>query len=77
LPEGLQSPAALQTLDDDLFVQLFDETVVDLMADDRERDVSVHQRYERHWLGGIRIPFASVYKWNKVIFEKKCTQLVS
>lgn len=43
--------------------------MVDILEDDRQRDASVHQRYERHWLGGFKIPFQVVYKWNKVCFE--------
>lgn len=45
--------------------------MVDILDDDRQRDVSVHQRYERHWLGGLKIPFQVVYKWSKVIFWKR------
>jgi coiled-coil and C2 domain-containing protein 2A len=43
--------------------------VVDILDDDRQRDASVHQRYERHWLGGFKIPFQVVYKWSKVVFH--------
>ncbi|XP_032782110.2 coiled-coil and C2 domain-containing protein 2A isoform X1 [Daphnia magna] len=64
--EGVRSLAYLQSIRDDLFIQLFDEVVVDILEDDRQRDASVHQRYERHWLGGFKIPFQVVYKWNKI-----------
>ena len=66
LADGLRSLSSLQSIRDDLFIQLFDQVVVDLVDDDRERDTSVHQRYERHWLGGFTIPFSSIYKWSKV-----------
>ena len=62
----MRSLSTLHTIGDDVFIQLFDEVVVDLMEDERERDVSVHQRYERHWLGGFTIPFSTIYKRNKV-----------
>ncbi|XP_057380224.1 coiled-coil and C2 domain-containing protein 2A-like [Daphnia carinata] len=64
--DGVRSLAYLQSIRDDLFIQLFDEVVVDILDDDRQRDVSVHQRYERHWLGGFKIPFQVVYKWSKI-----------
>nr|CAH0107288.1 unnamed protein product [Daphnia galeata] len=64
--EGIRSLAYLQSIRDDLFIQLFDEVVVDILDDDRQRDASVHQRYERHWLGGFKIPFQVVYKWSKI-----------
>ncbi|KAI9557976.1 hypothetical protein GHT06_014729 [Daphnia sinensis] len=64
--EGVRSLAYLQSIRDDLFIQLFDEVVVDILDDDRQRDASVHQRYERHWLGSFKIPFQVVYKWNKI-----------
>jgi len=66
LADGLRSLSSLQSIRDDLFIQLFDQVVVDLVDDDRERDTSVHQRYERHWLGGFTIPFSSIYKWSKI-----------
>jgi coiled-coil and C2 domain-containing protein 2A len=46
-----------------------EQVVVDILDDDRQRDVSVHQRYERHWLGGFKIPFQVVCKWSKVYYS--------
>lgn len=42
------------------------QILVDILDDDRLRDLSIHQRYERHWLGGFSIPFQVVLKWSKV-----------
>ncbi|EFX64935.1 hypothetical protein DAPPUDRAFT_265490 [Daphnia pulex] len=41
------------------------KVVFDILDDRRQRDVSVHQRYERHWLGGFKIPFRVVCMWSK------------
>lgn len=49
-----------------LILNVIKQVVIDILDDDRQRDVSVHQRYERHWLGGFKIPFQVVYKWSKV-----------
>jgi coiled-coil and C2 domain-containing protein 2A len=46
-----------------------EKVVLDILDDGRQRDVSVHQRYERHWLGGFKIPFQVVYKWSKFFYS--------
>lgn len=45
---------------DKLYCQLYDETVVDLLEDDRQRDTNIHHRLQRHWLGSLQIPFSSL-----------------
>lgn len=47
-------------------IQLFDEIVVDVLADERLRDIDVHTRHERAWLGTITIPFSAVQRSSKV-----------
>lgn len=42
------------------------QVVVDILDDERQRDDSIHHRYERHWLGGLKIPFEVIFKWNKI-----------
>jgi coiled-coil and C2 domain-containing protein 2A len=49
-------------------IQLFDEIVVDVLADERLRDIDVHTRHERAWLGTITIPFSAVQRSSKVGF---------
>lgn len=45
---------------DKLYCQLYDETVVDLLEDDRQRETNIHQRLQRQWLGSLQIPFSSL-----------------
>eukprot|EP00842_Homolaphlyctis_polyrhiza_P004473 jgi/Hompol1/5026/HPOL_000561-RA len=61
------SPEALNQTDlctEMLFVNLFDEIVIDLLQDERERATSIHQRKERSWLGTLQIPFSTI--WSQI-----------
>lgn len=60
------SPNALQTINDYIYLNLFDEVVVDVLEDERQRDTAVHQRLEKKWLGNIRIPFSTIYLNGKI-----------
>ncbi|XP_078534578.1 coiled-coil and C2 domain-containing protein 2A [Lissotriton helveticus] len=60
-PDGDYSTASLQSVKDDVFINVFDEVVYDILEDDRERGSAIHTRVERHWLGSIRIPFTTIY----------------
>ncbi|ORX82345.1 hypothetical protein BCR32DRAFT_292732 [Anaeromyces robustus] len=51
---------------ENIYLNLYDEYIVDLIEDDRERERNVHHRKERNWLGSVVIPFAHVYKRAKV-----------
>ena len=55
-------PEILQNIRDDIYINVFDEYVVDLIQDDRDRNRNVHQRRERNWLGTLTIPFSTVYQ---------------
>ncbi|XP_075730472.1 coiled-coil and C2 domain containing 2A [Rhipicephalus microplus] len=46
---------------DVIYLNLFDEVVLDLLEDERERHSTVHQRLERRWLGSLKIPFSTLY----------------
>ncbi|KAK8774158.1 hypothetical protein V5799_011309 [Amblyomma americanum] len=54
---------------DVIYLNLFDEVVLDLLEDDRERQSTVHQRLERRWLGSLRIPFSTLYINSKASAE--------
>ncbi|KAK8774154.1 hypothetical protein V5799_011324 [Amblyomma americanum] len=58
---------------DVIYLNLFDEVVLDLLEDDRERQSTVHQRLERRWLGSLRIPFSTLYINSKASAENNAS----
>ncbi|RUS72243.1 hypothetical protein EGW08_019997 [Elysia chlorotica] len=66
VPNDDYSPSSLQAIEDDIFINLFDEVTVDVLEDNRERETNIHQRIEKKWLGSIKIPFSTVYFNNKI-----------
>ncbi|XP_042326505.1 coiled-coil and C2 domain-containing protein 2A isoform X2 [Sceloporus undulatus] len=61
-PDGNYSTSSLQSVKDDIFINIFDEVLYDVLEDDRERETgAIHTRTEKHWLGSVRIPFTTVY----------------
>ncbi|KAJ7389194.1 Coiled-coil and C2 domain-containing protein 2A, partial [Desmophyllum pertusum] len=65
-PNNDYSPETLQTVNDVVYLNLFDEVVFNILQDDRQQSTNIHQRLERHWLGSIEIPFSTIYFNNKV-----------
>ncbi|XP_005068868.2 coiled-coil and C2 domain-containing protein 2A isoform X2 [Mesocricetus auratus] len=60
-PNGDYSTASLQSVKDDVYINIFDEVLYDILEDDRERGSGIHTRIERHWLGCVKIPFSTIY----------------
>ncbi|RZF35906.1 hypothetical protein LSTR_LSTR015396 [Laodelphax striatellus] len=76
-PNGDMTPGGLQSIRDNLYCHLYDETVIDLLEDDRQRTTNIHQRMERHWLGSLAIPFASLYANSRVVRHIQTVQSTS
>ncbi|TPX36153.1 hypothetical protein SmJEL517_g01415 [Synchytrium microbalum] len=49
-----------------IWFHLFDEIIIDLVDDERDRNEYSHFRRERNWLGCFSVPFASVYEQVRV-----------
>ncbi|XP_070613462.1 coiled-coil and C2 domain-containing protein 2A isoform X3 [Erythrolamprus reginae] len=61
-PNSDYSISSLQSVKDDIFINIFDEVLHDILEDDRERKIGgVHTCIEKRWLGLVRIPFTTVY----------------
>nr|XP_004656124.2 coiled-coil and C2 domain-containing protein 2A isoform X2 [Jaculus jaculus] len=60
-PNEDYSTASLQSVKDDVYINIFDEVLYDVLEDDRERGSGIHTRIERHWLGCVKIPFSTIY----------------
>ncbi|KGL78380.1 Coiled-coil and C2 domain-containing protein 2A, partial [Tinamus guttatus] len=60
-PNGDYSTHSLQSVKDEVFINLFDEVLYDVGEDDHERGSGIHTRVERHWLGCVKIPFTTIY----------------
>ncbi|XP_050803256.1 coiled-coil and C2 domain-containing protein 2A isoform X1 [Gopherus flavomarginatus] len=60
-PNGDYSTTSLQSVKDEVFINIFDEVLYDVLEDDHERGSGIHTHVERHWLGSVRIPFSTIY----------------
>ena len=65
-PNNDFSPGVMRAVQDSLHLHLFDLVRQDLLEDERERGSRVHARLESRWLGGISLPFSSLYQNTRV-----------
>jgi hypothetical protein len=49
-----------------IYFNVFDEFLIDMIEDERDRDVEIHQRKERNWIGSFAMPFTALYEQTRV-----------
>lgn len=65
-PNGNYSALSLQSVRDEVFINIFDEVVYNTKVKDRQRGTSVQTQVEKHWLGFVKFPFSTIYSQSRI-----------
>ena len=49
-----------------LYINIYDEIIVDLIQDDKEREREIYYRRDKVWIGSLEIPFCSIWERSRV-----------
>lgn len=65
-PYGSYSASSLQSVQDEVFINIFDEIVYSTEVTDRPTGKTVRTQVERRWLGFVKFPFSTIYSQSRI-----------